>query len=266
MRRAPTALASTMLAAALLAGCFGDDSPADATATAPPEAGDPPPAIVAPARPDALTTQPPAGAITLPPLLPRIEGDVESATRSPDGSIAVIWLVPAQPGAVVDLLAGAVAATLTVLLDERTATGGVLAFAGEAATGHYLVTPSESGTRVELRLDPPPLPAAQPSSEAPLPDSFPVERVPIFPGATVVSAIAAELPGGGTRFVVSLETARQPVEVLGFYRDVLTVAGWSLSTREMDLDGTSPDGVISLTATAGARTRVVLLLEWSPAP
>ncbi len=222
-----------------------------------------------PATPAALSE-----AVRLPAGLPRIQGDVESAVRAQDGSLSVVWVATAPASEVMDSIAHAITeAGFTLALDDRAASGmgGVLAFDGpssngERTAGHYLVTSSATDTRVELRLDPPQPVATSDPRAVPLPSGYPSDDVPIYPGAIVVSARASERPDGGTRFVVTFETPRQPVEVLGFYRDLLFAAGWELVASSTDLDGASPGGSISLTVVAGARTRAVLLLETLASP
>ncbi len=233
---------------------------ATATETASPSAATP---VVAPAPPRA-TPQSASAEVALPPELPRIQGEVEAASRDRDGAITVTWLVSAAPDEVVAALADAIAASLDLLLDERAPGGGVLAFEGAAVAGHYLVTTAGSETRVELRLDPPPPAAVSPPVAVDLPDGYPGDAVPIFPGATVVSVSTQALDDGRVRYVLVFVTARQPVELLGFYRDLLATAGWLVFVREADLDASAARGAVSLTVTAGALTEAVLLVDWAP--
>ena len=261
-------------AALALAGCFGNDAPQGTPSSSTPTVTST--AVVVPAEPAQMAATPVAlgGSVRLPARLPRIHGDVESAARAQDGSVAVVWVVTAPASEVMDAIADAITvAGFTLELDDRAASGsgGVLAFDGpslneERIAGHYLVTSSATDTRVELRLDPPrPVATSEPRA-VPLPSGYPSDDVPIYHGATVVSARASERSDGGTRFLVTFETPRQPVEVLGFYRDLLFVAGWELVARPTDLDGAGPGGSISLTVVAGPRTRAVLLLETIAGP
>ncbi len=267
-----------MTAALVLAGCLGDEAPVEPLPSLSPSPAPPvtSTAVVVPVEPAQATATPVAlsGSVRLPAGLPRVQGEVESAARAQDGSLAVVWVSTAPASEVMDAIADAItAAGFTLELDDRAASGrgGVLAFDGpspneERIAGHYLVTSSATDTRVELRLDPPrPLATSEPRA-VPLPSGYPSDDVPIYPGAVVVSARASERPDGGTRFVVTFETPRQPVEVLGFYRDLLFVAGWELVTGSTDLAGAGPGGSISLTVVAGPQTRAVLLLETPAAP
>lgn len=201
----------------------------------------------------------------LPSELPRIAGRVESAVEAEDGALAVVWAVDAPPGEIVEALAQALAAArLDRVLDERNAGGGILGFEGARLSGHYLVTSHEEQTRVELRLDPPPPPAAAPATAVPLPDGYPEDLLPVYPGAVVTSARAEQRPGGGTRFTVTLQTERHAVEVLGFYRDLLTVDGWLLSAREdgaRGLEAGGPRGSLSIVASEGPRAAAMVVLD-----
>ncbi|MEE8337028.1 MAG: hypothetical protein V3R95_03110 [Dehalococcoidia bacterium] len=254
------------MAAVALIACSGDAAPvqlaapaATASAAAPAQS----------AAPSATATATPAPVIvdgeslSLPPSLPRIDGVVQSATLAVDGSIAVSWLVDASPGAVVAAIAEAVAARLTLLLDERGSGGGLVVFEGLSVAGHYLVTAAGGDARVELRLDAPPPPATAAALAQPLPVGYPAAAVPVFPGATVVSGSSEALTAQSTRFVLTLETERPPLDVLGFYRDLFESFGWETVVRELELDASGAGGALTLTVTPGARTRAVLRLEWT---
>ena len=257
----------------MLAACSDDPAPAELGAgrSSPPVAtgtvataapSRPATPVVAAASPGA-TPESANAEVVLPPGLPRIEGEIEAAVRGPDGAIAVTWAVSAPPGEVVAALADAIAEGFELRLDERAPGGGVLAFGG-ALAGHYLVTAARGETRVELRLDPPPPEPASPAAAVPLPEGYPDAAVPPFPAASVVSVVSEPLDGGRLRYIVTFETSRQPVEVLGFYRDLLVADGWDVSVREAGLDGSGARGAVSLTVAAGARTSAVLKLEWAP--
>ncbi len=221
---------------------------------------------------DATLAPPPIADIALPPELPRIEDEVESAEQFADHSIAVTWRVDADAAVVVQALVDAIIPPLALLIDERGAGGGVVAFEGSTGVseevtiaGHYLVTSVDRVTRVELRLDAPVALAGPgaPSEPVALPDGYPADVVPVFPGAVVTSTSAEALSSDAVRYVIAFETSRQAVEVIGFYRDVLFVAGWQLAVGEGVLDASDARGSMSLTVTGGARTLAVLQLVWS---
>jgi hypothetical protein len=218
--------------------------------------------VVTAASPDS-TPESAGGEVALPPGLPRVDGEIETAVRGPDGAIAVTWAVSAPPGEVVAALADAIAEGFELLLDERAPGGGVIAFGG-ALAGHYLVTAVDGETRVELRLDPPPAPSATPTVAVTLPDGYPDGTTPVFPGATVVAATSEPLDGARVHYIVTFETARQPVEVIGFYRDLLAADGWDVSAQDGGLEASEARGTASLTVNAGAPTRGVLRLDWAP--
>ena len=228
--------------------------------------------VVEPPTVDATPAPPPIAGIVLPPELPRIEGEVESAEQFDDCSIAVVWRGDAGAAAVMQALMEAIVAPLALLLDERGAGGGVVAFAGTSdgasegtsIAGHYLVTTVAGVTRVELRLDAPATLAgsAAPSESVALPDAYPADVVPIFPAAVVTSTSAEALSPDVVRYVIAFETPLQAVEVIGFYRDVLSVAGWQLTVDDGVLDAFAAPGVVSLTVSDGVRTRAVLHLDW----
>ena len=185
--------------------------------------------------------------------------------------MAAVWVVALPPADVVGALAAAIAAgPLELLLDERGAGGGIVAFEGEAEAGrqiagHYLVTAS-GVTRVELRLDAQQQPPDPAPASVPLPPAFPEHAVPLYPGATVVAASAVPLAGAGTRFTVEFVSARAPLEVLGFYRDLLPLEGWELSARPDGLRASAPGGSITLSVNGSTPTRVTLELEWTGDP
>lgn len=270
-------LASPVIALVLIA-CTGDPAPvpvappavtataaaqsaAEAVAQSAKETATPSPVVVA--GDGAATGTATGEGLALPSLLPLIDGVVESATEAIDGSIAVSWLVEASPGEVVEALAGALAARMTVLLDERGSGGGLIVFEGGSLAGHYLVTDAGGDARVELRLDAPPAPPMAAAFAQPLPVGYPAEDVPVFPGATVVSGSSEALTARSTRFVVTIETQRPPIDVLGFYRDLFASIGWETVVRELELDASGAGGVLSLTVIPGSRTRAVLLLDWT---
>jgi hypothetical protein len=203
--------------------------------------------------------------VSLPSLLPQIDGVVESATQADDGSIVVNWLVEAPPTEVVSALAEAIAASMTVLLDERGSGGGLIVFEGDALAGHYFVTSVDGDARIELRLDAPRSPSVAAALAQPLPVGYPVEAVPRFPGATVVSGSAEALTERSTRFVVTMETERAAVDVLGYFSDLFASLGWGSTVRGLELDASGAAGVASLTVLSGPLTRAVLLLDWTAA-
>jgi hypothetical protein len=171
-----------MIALALFA-CSGDPAPvqivapdvaATPTAEATPQpavqpAGTPTPSPVIVAGDGAATATTGGGGVSLPSLLPRIDGAVQSATQAADGSIVVSWLVDAPPAEVVSALAEVLAASMTVLLDERGSGGGLIVFEADSLAGHYLVTSAGGDARVELRLDAPRPPAVAAALAQPLP-------------------------------------------------------------------------------------------------
>jgi hypothetical protein len=264
------------LAALALLGCSDDPAPQPvsiAAVTATPDAtstprsaaqpsGTPTPSPVVTAG-DGTTAAAEGISFALPASLPRIDGVVESATQAADGAIAVSWLVAAAPAQVVSALAETVAEQMTLLLDERGGGGGLIVFASDSLAGHYLVTDADGDARVELRLDPPLSGAAAATPAQPLPVGFPSEKVPLFPGATVVSGSAEELTARSTRFVVTFETDRAAVDVVGYYRDLFASIGWTTVVRGLEPDASGGAGVSSLTVIAGATTRGVLLLDWT---
>ena len=89
--------------------------------------------------------------------------------------------------------------------------------------------------------------------------------MPVFPGATVVSGSSEALTAQSTRFVLTLETERPPLDVLGFYRDLFASIGWETVVRELELDASGAGGALTLTVTPGSRTRAVLRLDWTAA-
>jgi hypothetical protein len=161
------------------------------------------------------------------------------------------------------VLAEAIAASMTVLLDERGSGGGLFVFEGDSLAGHYLVTSAGGDARVELRLDAPRPPAVAAALDQPLPVGYPAEVVASFPGAIAFSGSAEALTGRSTRFVVTMETERAAVDVLGYYADLFASLGWETVVRGLELDASGAAGVASLTVISRPRTRAVLLLDWT---
>jgi hypothetical protein len=168
-----------------------------------------------------------------------------SSEERADGSMAWRWLVPVSSAErVAEDLAARIEDSPEFALTavEITSRGAIVAFAGERS-GHFLVTRStEQGTPVELVVDAPVAEMPAPTSvSVPLPEGYPADVLPVFPGATITSAEADMLDGTTRRFALELETDRAAVEVLGFYADVLTADGWDIEVAPGSVIATRED-------------------------
>lgn len=85
--------------------------------------------------------------------------------------------------------------------------------------------------------------------------------MPIFPAEVVISTSAEELSPDAVRYVIAFETPLQAVEVIGFYRDVPSVAGWQLTVDDVVSDASAAPGIVALTVSDGVCTRAVLQLD-----
>ena len=241
-----------VIAVTLLIACTPSDSPAES-----------PTAEWATGTPEAVTIP------GLPPGLPVPAAAPETVEVRPAGGVVATWLLP-------DVDAGASAADLaararetpgvTVLAAELATTGGIIAFEAERA-GHYVVAvdPEGGGTLIELWLDPEPVPPPTSAPGVALPDGYPEDVLPIFPGATVTEAAREDLAAGRERFRVALVSNREPIEVLGYYADHLAADGWTVVPSGPALDATrGTDSVHAAYDEDGAALR--LTLEWTPPP
>jgi hypothetical protein len=240
------------VALALLVACTGTDSP-----------GESPTAEWSTGTPEAVAIP------GLPPGLPVPAAEPETVEERAAGGVVATWLLS-------DVDAGVSAADLaararetpgvTVLAAELAESGGIIAFEAERA-GHYVVAadPERRGTLIELWLDPAPAPPPSPGPAVALPEGYPEDVLPVFPGATVTDAARDELAGGRQRFRIVLVSAREPIEVLGYYDDHLTAEGWTVVPGDSALDATrGMDSVRVAYDDDGVPLR--LTLEWTPRP
>ena len=168
-------------------------------------------------------------------------GTPDSIEERLDGSVLLHWLVPVSSAERVaeDLVASFAAnPTFIPTATQITSRGAVLAFSGERS-GHFLVARStEQGTRVELTLEPPEAAVVPTGTAVALPAGYPVDVLPLFPGATVTSGGVNTLDEGGRRFELELQSDRAAVEVLGFYADLLEADGWTVTLLPHSIEAT----------------------------
>jgi len=181
----------------------------------------------------------------------------------------VRWLVPGVDAgtSAADLAREArLVPGVTVLAAELAVRGGIVAFEAERA-GHYVVTvdPAGAGAVVELWLDPASTPVLEVPPAAALPDGYPADVLPIFPGATVVEVARDELAGGRERYRIALAPSRTAIEVLGFYADHLEVDGWTVTASDSALEATRGTDTVRVELD-GESSTTRLSLEWTPPP
>jgi hypothetical protein len=103
----------------------------------------------------------------------------------------------------------------------------------------------------------------EPPPAVALPDGYPADVIPVFPGATVTEAALEELGPDRERFAIALVTSRAAIEVLGFYADHLEVEGWTVTASDSVVEAArGPDTVRVEVDDQSSTTR--LTLEWTP--
>ena len=173
-----------------------------------------PGSVTPPAVSNPLDT-PPSGplALPVPPALPLPASQPDVIDVADRLAATVTWLLPDDdPGELAESLAQRIVSApgVELRLAELGAGGGIIVF-GATIDGHYLVTAgANGGARVELHLDPPTGASRQLGTAVALPAGYPVDAVPIYPGAVVVEASETPLADGLTRFELVLETRRAP--------------------------------------------------------
>ena len=203
----------------------------------------------------------------VPPLLPLPASQPDAIDVADGLTTTVTWLLPDDdPGELAESLAQRIVAApgVELQLAELGAGGGIIVF-GAAVDGHYLVTAgANGGARVELHLDAPAAESRQLRAAVALPAGYPVDAVPIYPGAVVVEARESPLADGLTRFELVLETRRAPVEATGFYADHLLASGWALEAGSDSLQATRGRASVSLVAAGEQPTVLRMTIEWPP--
>ncbi len=222
-----------------------------------------PPAVSSP-----LDT-PPSGSLALPvpPALPLPASQPDAIDVADGLATTVTWLLPDDdPGKLAESLAQRVVAApgVELRLAELGAGGGIIVF-GAAVDGHYLVTAgANGGARVELHLDPPAGESRRLGAAVALPAGYPVDAVPIYPGAVVVEAREAPLADDLTRFELVLETRRAAVEATGFYADHLVASGWTVDAASNSLEATRGRASVSVVVTGEQPAVLRIVIEWPP--
>lgn len=225
-----------------------------------------PGSVTPPAVSNPLDT-PPSGplALPVPPALPLPASQPDVIDVADRLAATVTWLLPDDdPGELAESLAQRIVSApgVELRLAELGAGGGIIVF-GATIDGHYLVTAgANGGARVELHLDPPTGASRQLGTAVALPAGYPVDAVPIYPGAVVVEASETPLADGLTRFELVLETRRAPVEATGFYADHLVASGWTVDGSSDSVGATRGRARVSVVVAGEQPTVLRIVIEW----